>query len=116
MARKPDASEILRSNSGLGPSYGEAGKNFPQLCSWLCDVQYEDQSPKGRTRLTVERRGDRLYLKLQSADSGLMVEHYADNVADAVLGLELLLGHANTPWSADLYPLDKPKDKKRRRS
>jgi hypothetical protein len=116
VARKPNVEEVLRQNGGLGPAHGEASKHFPQVASWLCDSTYEDGSPKGRTVLSAERKGDRIRLCLRSADSGLMVEHFAENLADAVLGLELLLASNDTPWQLDPYPMDKPKGKVRKKT
>lgn len=116
LAKRPDVDEVLRQNGGMGPSFGEAGKTFPQLCSWLCDVRYEDQSPKGRVVISAERKGDRVQIKIRVADSGLMVEHYSENLSDAVIGLELLLGSNDCPWQLDPYPMDKPKPKGRKKT
>lgn len=116
MAQKPNVDEVLRVNGGLGASYGEAGKTFPQLCSWLADSQYEDHSAKGRVKVELERKGDRIQIRIRSADSGLMVEHYSDNVTDAVLGMELLLSSNECPWQLDPYPMDRPKPKGRKKS
>jgi len=116
VARKPKVDEVLRQNGGLGPAHGEAAKHFPQLASWLCDSSYEDGSPKGRTVLSLERKGDRIRILLRSADSGLMCEHFSENLADAVLGLELLLGSELTPWQLDPYPMDKPKGRGKKKT
>lgn len=116
LARKPNVDDVLRQHGGLGPASGEASKHFPQLASWLCDAKYEDGSPKGRTVLSIERKGDRVQIKLRSADSGLMVEHFSENLADAVIGLELLLGSDDCPWQLDPYPMDKPKQRGKKKS
>lgn len=116
MAVKPNVDEVLRLNGGTGAAHGEAGKMFPQLASWLCDARYEDGSAKGRVVISGERKGDRICLKLRSADSGLMVEHYAENLTDVVLGLELLLGSDQCPWQPDPYPMDPPRKKGRKKS
>lgn len=116
MAQKPNVDEVLRQNGGLGPSHGEAGKLFPNLASWLCDAAYEDTTPKGRVKLEAERRGDRVRIQIRSADTGLMVEHFSENLGDAVLGLELLLGSKDCPWQLDPYPMDKPKTRGKKKS
>lgn len=113
MAKRPNAEGLLGGGSGIGPSYGEAGKMFPQLCSWLCDTAYEDGTVKGRTQLQVERKGDRVRVLLKVADSGLCVEASHESLSDAVLTLELLLGNDDCPWQLDPFPFSSHKKKGR---
>lgn len=114
MAKRPNVDDVLKAGGGLGPAYGDAGKMFPHLCSWLCDTTYEDGSPKGRTRLQVERTRDRITVTLKDADSGLCVQAAHESLTDAVLTLELLLGHDDCPWTLDPFPLAAPKGKKKK--
>jgi len=114
MAKKPKVEDVLRQNGGLGPSYGqEVARMFPQIASWLCDLSYEDGSPKGRTKLEVERKGDRVRVMLKSADSGMIVEAHHSCFEDAILTMELLLSSDDCPWQLDPFPWDKPKTRKK---
>ena len=116
VAKRPDIETILLQGAGAGPTWGEGGKHFPQLLSWLCDSQYEDGSTKGRAQLQVERKGGQLRLTLKVADSGLCVEASHENASDAVMTLELLLGHEDCPWQLDPWPLKKPVASKKKSS
>lgn len=109
MAKRPDVESVLKAGGGLGPAYGEAGKTFPQICSWLCDTTYEDGSKKGRVRLQAERKADRIELDLKVEDSGLHVVAAHESLTDALLTLELLLGHDDCPWQLDPFPIGRKK-------
>lgn len=105
MAKRPDMESVLKGGTGLGPSYGEAGKTFPQICSWLCDATYEDGSAKGLVRLQAQRKSDRIELDLKCEDSGLHLVAAHESLTDALLTLELLLGHDDCPWQLDPFPI-----------
>jgi hypothetical protein len=109
MAKRPSIDSVLAAGGGQGPSYGEAGKAFPQLCSWLCDVRYEDGSPKGMVRLQAQRKVDRIELDLKCEDSGLHLVAAHESLSDALLTLELLLGHDDCPWQLDPFPIGRRK-------
>lgn len=113
VARRPSVDVTGATQKGLGPSFGELGKIAPQLCSWLCDIQYEDGTAKGRTQLQVERKGDRVRVLLKSADSGLCVEAHHESLTDALLTLELLLSSDECPWQLDPFPFAGPKKRGR---
>jgi hypothetical protein len=105
MAKRLNADVIKLDQAGMGPGYGDLAKVAPNLCSWLCDATYEDGAKKGRSRLQVERKGDRVGLVLKDGDSGLCVEVHHESLTDALLTLELLLGHDDCPWALDPFPL-----------
>lgn len=113
MAKRISTDAIKLEVKGLGPSYGDVAATLPNLCSWLCDASYDDGTPKGRSRLQMERRGDRVMVLLKDSDSGLCVEVGHENLTDAILTLELLLGHDDCPWVVDPYPLATPKRKRK---
>lgn len=104
MARKPSVPKPEDELPKLGAAWGEGGKMFPQLCSWLCDSTYEDGTPKGKVRVQVERVGRQVRVQLKCADTKTMVEAHHENLSDAVLTLELLLGSDDCPWVLDPYP------------
>lgn len=114
MAKRVSPGDVLQTGAGLGPSYGEGMKIFPHLCSWLCDAVYEDGTVKGRTRLQLERQRDRIVVTLKDADSGLCVQAAHESLTDAVLTLELLLGHDDCPWALDPFPLASPTKKRKK--
>lgn len=109
MAKRPSVESVLNAGGGLGPSYGEISKHCPQICSWLCDTTYEDGSKKGRVRLQAERKADRIELDLKCEDSGLHVVAAHESLTDALLTLELLLGHDDCPWQLDPFPIGRTK-------
>lgn len=105
VAKRMHLDKVLAAGAGLGPTYGEIVKHLPQLCSWLCDLVYEDGTAKGVVRLQLQRRADRIECVLKSEDSGLCLTACHESLTDAILTLELLLGHDDCPWQLDPFPL-----------
>lgn len=113
MAKRASIDKVLAAGAGLGPTYGEILRHLPQLCSWLCDVVYEDGSAKGVVRLQVQRRADRIEAVLKCEDSGLCLTACHESLTDAIVTMELLLGHDDCPWQLDPFPIGNRKKKRK---
>jgi len=110
----------LQKQEGPGQGAGELPSdewfiaNCPLTLDYLTNTKYDDGTPKGKTRLQVERKGNQLMAVLKDADSGLCLTCCHESASDALLTMELLLGSEDCPWLLDPWPLARPKGRKKK--
>lgn len=85
---------------------GTFGKEFPLLAGWLCDAQYTDGTPMGKTRLVVGKESGQLKATLQVADlGGVRLDASGPHPFGAFKALEALLRAQPCPWQTDPFPI-----------
>lgn len=98
-----------------GAAYGQWGKGFPNLSSWLCDALYTDRTPMGQVTLTLKREGTAVRAILKVEDhAGIKCSAVGPDPLSALAALELLLAAPKVPWEKDPYPLGQKGQGKRK--
>jgi len=104
---KPFAeSAAAASGAPAGPDKGKILREAPTLLGWICDTQYDDGTPLGKTKLSITRDGSYVLAELKVQDGGgRKIAVREKNPDKALAALEALLSAEVVPWQHDDYPI-----------
>lgn len=105
MPRRPDGPAAAGDPAAAGLKPGGWGKIYPLLASWLCEPNFDDGTPVGMVRLTIDRFTNGLSAELKTEYGGQRLRVFERQPDILLATLEALLGASVVPWEPDRFPL-----------